>query len=654
MPPARFDSRAHRRAARQHLVVRGAAPPVGGAETVADLHPLHRLDAHQRPGQPRVEAAVGLDVGAEPDRQAVGDHLDHAAEGVAVVVRGVDLGHHRRGRRLGERADRAGVDPLQVVRPRHRVVVRGVDRRRSPRRATRSRPPAPAAGTPSPRCRARPATPSPARWPARAPAGRRRTRTSSCRPGRRGPAAGGSAARCARGSAMSAGSTGSAAITVSHFGHSVLPIRTATGPPCVLPCRMPPITSSSSASNAIRGLRPCPSLRRASSAVSSFVVISTPATMPSSTATSAGPWDSPAVIQRSTPPSSPGPRAGGSPRCRPGRPPTPTSGGSTRLTAPCTAAVTSSPARSIDGPCGTAPRGRRATSTAAASAPLNSAASSAATTSASHEAAASAAPSGAASFTSPAPSAAAAARCTTRCADDGHRRPRPRPADRRSRRPAAGAAGPRQRRQGQRVGQPLVPHVDGAGGDREPSEGEQHGHPAGGHHADPRGGADAGPRQRDPELAPRWRHAAPRRSRPSSTRAPPPASSPAANSDESEIRGSIEVMPPCSGRGHRAHQRSRRTVDSRIRMWTTARPRLVAAAAGSSMTTAKIRSSLAGYVTPPLLGLGGAALLDAGEILALLWAAAGLWNGRRTDGAVGSAASRGWSRDGANPMRIGT
>ena len=62
-------------------------------------------------------------------------------------------------------------------------------------------------------------------------------------------------------------------------------------------------------------------------------------------------------------------------------------------------------------------------------------------------------------------------------------------------------------------------------------------------------------------------------------------------------------------------------------MWKTARPRLVAAAAGSSMTTAKIRSSLAGYVTPPLLGLGGAALFDAGEIVALLWAAAGLWKG---------------------------
>ena len=56
--------------------------------------------------------------------------------------------------------------------------------------------------------------------------------------------------------AISSGSTGSAAITVSHFGHSVLPMRIATGPPWVSPCRMPPMTSSSSASNFIRAPRP--------------------------------------------------------------------------------------------------------------------------------------------------------------------------------------------------------------------------------------------------------------------------------------------------------------------------------------------------------------------------------------------------------------
>ena len=56
--------------------------------------------------------------------------------------------------------------------------------------------------------------------------------------------------------AISSGSTGSAAITVSHFGHSLLPMRIATGPPWVSPCRTPPMTSSSSASNFIRAPRP--------------------------------------------------------------------------------------------------------------------------------------------------------------------------------------------------------------------------------------------------------------------------------------------------------------------------------------------------------------------------------------------------------------
>ena len=47
--------------------------------------------------------------------------------------------------------------------------------------------------------------------------------------------------------ASSSGSTGSAAITVRHFGHSELPIRIATGLPSVRPCRTPPMISISSA-----------------------------------------------------------------------------------------------------------------------------------------------------------------------------------------------------------------------------------------------------------------------------------------------------------------------------------------------------------------------------------------------------------------------
>ena len=52
------------------------------------------------------------------------------------------------------------------------------------------------------------------------------------------------------------GSTGSAAITCSHFGHSVLPTMTATGEPRVRPCRTPPRKVTSSRSNFIRAPRP--------------------------------------------------------------------------------------------------------------------------------------------------------------------------------------------------------------------------------------------------------------------------------------------------------------------------------------------------------------------------------------------------------------
>ena len=56
--------------------------------------------------------------------------------------------------------------------------------------------------------------------------------------------------------ASSCGSTGSAAMTVRHFGHSEFPIRIATGLPRVTPCRIPPMISISSCSNDIRAPRP--------------------------------------------------------------------------------------------------------------------------------------------------------------------------------------------------------------------------------------------------------------------------------------------------------------------------------------------------------------------------------------------------------------
>ncbi len=101
-------------------------PGVGGqAEAVADLHALDRLDAHQRAGQPRVEAAVPVHVRAEARRQAVDDDLDHAAEGVAVLVGLVDRRHHLL-RGVGvQAAHRVLVEAGDVVRAGHRAVRRG-------------------------------------------------------------------------------------------------------------------------------------------------------------------------------------------------------------------------------------------------------------------------------------------------------------------------------------------------------------------------------------------------------------------------------------------------------------------------------------------------------------------------------------------------
>src|SRR6266542_3499739 len=100
--------------------------------------------------------------------------------------------------------------------------------------------------------------------------------------------------------ASTSGSTGSAAMTVSHLGHSELPTRIATGLPSVTPCRTPPTSSTSSCSKLMRAPRPYPSRRRASSRTMSALVTSIPAGTPSRMATSAGPCDSPAVNQRST------------------------------------------------------------------------------------------------------------------------------------------------------------------------------------------------------------------------------------------------------------------------------------------------------------------------------------------------------------------
>ncbi len=123
------------------------------------------------------------------------------------------------------------------------------------------------------------------------------------------------------------GCPGSGDISASHLGHSAFAISIATGDPKVRPWRTPPRMLISSVSNRWRGPRPKPSLRRASSPRISSAAIGSPAGRPSMTATSARPWDSPAVRKRSTGPAYAGARpeepsmtgrhpfAGTSPRC---------------------------------------------------------------------------------------------------------------------------------------------------------------------------------------------------------------------------------------------------------------------------------------------------------------------------------------------------
>ncbi len=57
-------------------------------------------------------------------------------------------------------------------------------------------------------------------------------------------------------SLSSEGSTGSADMTFSHLGHSVLPTMTAIGEPRESPCRTPPRKVISSCSNFMRAPRP--------------------------------------------------------------------------------------------------------------------------------------------------------------------------------------------------------------------------------------------------------------------------------------------------------------------------------------------------------------------------------------------------------------
>ena len=103
-------------------------------EAVADLDALHRLDAHHRRGEPRVEPLRLRRVRAEPRRDTGRAHLDHAADGVAVGARLVDSrakrvlvddrpAHRDPDRREQRLRDRAGRDVHRGV-PRARALER--------------------------------------------------------------------------------------------------------------------------------------------------------------------------------------------------------------------------------------------------------------------------------------------------------------------------------------------------------------------------------------------------------------------------------------------------------------------------------------------------------------------------------------------------
>ena len=100
-----------------------AAAAARGLEAVADLDALDRLDAHHRGGELAVEPVVAAGERAQADRQPVRDHLDDAAEGVAVLLGRLDLGDHRLFGGLVEGAHRAVVDGGQVAGLRRRAVV---------------------------------------------------------------------------------------------------------------------------------------------------------------------------------------------------------------------------------------------------------------------------------------------------------------------------------------------------------------------------------------------------------------------------------------------------------------------------------------------------------------------------------------------------
>ncbi len=191
-----------------------------------------------------------------PGGKPVREHLDDPAEGVPRLLGRLDLGDHRRARRGVEAPHLGRVDGIEVVRAGHDPGRRAATDPMPTTWLTTSAPSACRRNALGHRRPARPGPPSRGRSRARAPGARRPGRTSACRPGRRGRAAAGSAARCAPARRVRRHRPGRRPSPSSTSATRMLPMRIAIGPPMVIPCRTPPVSSTSSCSNFIRAPRP--------------------------------------------------------------------------------------------------------------------------------------------------------------------------------------------------------------------------------------------------------------------------------------------------------------------------------------------------------------------------------------------------------------
>ena len=233
VPPLRPDTPPYAAVLGDDLVVGERAASAGQLEPVADLDALDRLDPHQRGREPGVQTPVPVHVAAEARGQAVHDDLDDAAEGVALGTRSrrprptiAALAPGSR-QRTGS-ASMAGRSPTAGTRPVGRD--RGAE---GDDVGQHLGPDCLRAGTP---CATAPRATRAAvsRALARSSTGRASSKPYFCIPTRSAWPGRGRVSGALRASPSScSAATGSGDITTSQLGHSLLPIRMATGPPCV-------------------------------------------------------------------------------------------------------------------------------------------------------------------------------------------------------------------------------------------------------------------------------------------------------------------------------------------------------------------------------------------------------------------------------------